>query len=157
MHKYEIMMILDPKADAKKSIDLVESIFKKSNVKKAEKLERTDLAYPIKGSLKAQYLLFEIEAESHLIAELTRRVNISKDIWRHLAINLDSERGYGKVKKESHRAKYEEKKEFKKSNKSAEACEKVAEEKAAKKPRSAKKESQEKEVKPRQSKAKKVE
>lgn len=148
MHKYEIMMILDPKADAKKSIDLVESIFKKSNVKKAEKLERTDLAYPIKGSLKAQYLLFEIEAESHLIAELTRRVNISKDIWRHLAINLDSERGYGKVKKESHRAKYEEKKEFKKSNKSAEA---------AKKPRSAKKESQEKEVKPRQSKAKKVE
>ncbi|VDR42507.1 30S ribosomal protein S6 [Mycoplasmopsis caviae] len=114
MHKYEIMMILDPKSDASKSISLVESIFKKSNIKKAEKLERTDLAYPINGSLKAQYLLFELEAESNLIAELTRRVNISKEIWRHLVINLDTEKGYGKVKKESRRAKFEEKKRIQK-------------------------------------------
>ncbi|UUD34961.1 30S ribosomal protein S6 [Mycoplasmopsis caviae] len=146
MHKYEIMMILDPKSDASKSISLVESIFKKSNIKKAEKLERTDLAYPINGSLKAQYLLFELEAESNLIAELTRRVNISKEIWRHLVINLDTEKGYGKVKKESRRAKFEEKREFKKVVKNDET-KKVA----------VKKESQEKEVKPRQSKAKKAE
>lgn len=99
MYKYEIMLILDPKADVDKNIKLVEGIFKKANVKKAEKMAQTELAYKINHSLNAQYLLFEIQAEPELIAEFIRRVNITKDIWRHMIINLDKEKGYGKVKK----------------------------------------------------------
>lgn len=99
MSKYEIMMIVDPKADAKVGFDLVEEIFGKANIVKAEKLELTDLAYEIKKSNKAQYLLFEVNAKSDLVAEFTRRSNISKLIWRQLVINLDSEKGFGKTKK----------------------------------------------------------
>lgn len=99
MHKYEIMIIVDPKADYQNTIALVEGVFKKANVKKAEKLERTELAYPINHSTQAQYLLFEIQAESSLIAEFTRKSNINKEIWRTLVINLDTERGLGKERK----------------------------------------------------------
>ncbi|WP_027120798.1 30S ribosomal protein S6 [Mycoplasmopsis lipofaciens] len=100
MNKYEIMLILDPKADAEVAYDLVESVFKKTNVKKAQKLERTDLAYKINKSNKAQYFLFNINSESKNIAEFTRRSNILKEVWRYLVINLDTETGYGKEKKE---------------------------------------------------------
>lgn len=99
MSKYEILVIVDPKADAKVGFDLVEEVFGKTNITKSEKLELTDLAYEIKGSNKAQYLSFELNAESHLIAEFTRRANINKQIWRQLVINLTSEKGYGKERK----------------------------------------------------------
>ncbi|MEA4115638.1 30S ribosomal protein S6 [Mycoplasma sp. 744] len=99
MSKYEIMMIVDSKADANIGFNLVNEVFGKTNVKKAEKLENTDLAYEINGSTKAQYLVFLIEAQSNLIAEFIRRSNIRKEILRHLVINLDTEKGFGKAKK----------------------------------------------------------
>ncbi|WP_029513015.1 30S ribosomal protein S6, partial [Mycoplasmopsis iners] len=118
MSKYEIMLIVDPKAEAKVGFDLVEEVFGKDNIKKAEKLELTDLAYKINGSLKAQYLLFNLDAESNLIAEFTRRSNIKKEIWRQLVINLDTEKGFGKpkkvAKKHSFFKKNTENREFKK-------------------------------------------
>ncbi|QBF34514.1 30S ribosomal protein S6 [Mycoplasmopsis phocirhinis] len=99
MNKYEIMMILDPKANEKVGFDLVESVFGKENITKAEKLERTQLAYPIKRSTQALYLLVQLNAQASLVAEFVRRSNISKEIWRQLVINLDSEKGYGKERK----------------------------------------------------------
>ncbi|TQC54170.1 30S ribosomal protein S6 [Mycoplasmopsis mucosicanis] len=99
MHKYEIMMILDPKANHEIGFELVESVFGKSNISKAEKLENTNLAYPINHSTQGQYLLIEVNSESKLIAEFVRRSNISKEIWRQLVINLDSEKGFGKPRK----------------------------------------------------------
>lgn len=99
MSKYEIMMIVDPKADSNIGFGLVEEIFGKASITKAEKLETTDLAYEIKKSNKAQYLLFEVKTKSNLIAEFTRRCNINKLIWRQLVINLDSEKGLGRPKK----------------------------------------------------------
>ncbi|BAP01010.1 30S ribosomal protein S6 [Mycoplasmopsis californica HAZ160_1] len=109
MHKYEIMMILDPKAESKVGFDLVESVFGKSNIIKAEDLEVKTLAYPIKHSTQGRYLLFQLNSEPSLISEFVRRSNISKDIWRQLAINLDSEKGYGKERKQSLSAKFRDK------------------------------------------------
>lgn len=99
MHKYEIMMILDPKANHQLGFDLAESVFGKSNITKAEKLENTTLAYPINGSTQGQYLLIQLNGESSKVAEFVRRTNIAKEIWRQLVINLDTERGLGKERK----------------------------------------------------------
>ncbi|MCS4537156.1 MULTISPECIES: 30S ribosomal protein S6 [unclassified Mycoplasma] len=99
MNKYEIMMILDPKSNEKVGFDLVESVFGKENIIKAEKLEKTQLAYPIKRSTQAIYLLIQLNGEASLVAEFVRRTNISKEIWRQLVINLDSEKGFGKERK----------------------------------------------------------
>lgn len=96
MSKYEIMLIVDPAIDSIMATELVESVFGKKNVSKAEKLEQTTLAYPINKSKKAQYMLYLVEAERSLIAEFIRKSNITKFIWRHLVINLDTEKGFGK-------------------------------------------------------------
>ncbi|WP_435129372.1 30S ribosomal protein S6 [Mycoplasma sp. 6243] len=92
MFKYEIMMIVNPKADVKVAFDLLSEVFGKG-IKKAEKLERHELAYEINKSKHAQYVLAHVEADAKAPAEFTRRANIIKDIWRTLLINLDTERG----------------------------------------------------------------
>lgn len=99
MNKYEIMLILDPAADALQATQIVETAFGKTAVKKAEKLELSNLAYPINKSLKAQYMVYLVEGEASKVAEFTRRSNIAKFIWRQLVINLDSEKGFNKSKK----------------------------------------------------------
>ncbi|MGY5139624.1 30S ribosomal protein S6 [Mycoplasmopsis gallinarum] len=99
MNKYEIMLLVDIKADPEIGFSLVKSVFGEANVTKAEKLELTNLAYRIQKSEKAHYLLFEVNSESKNIAEFTRRSNILKEVLRQLVINLDTEKGYGKVRK----------------------------------------------------------
>ncbi|QDF64904.1 30S ribosomal protein S6 [Mycoplasma nasistruthionis] len=100
MHKYEIMAIVNPKADVAVYTSIVEEVFGKENVSKLEKLEKNELAYEINKSKHAQYVLALVEAKGESMAEFTRRTNIVKDIWRTLVINLDSEKGL-KPKKES--------------------------------------------------------
>ncbi|MFV8435302.1 30S ribosomal protein S6 [Mycoplasma sp. 3137] len=95
MNKYEIMSIVNPKADVKILNDLLTEVFGKG-VSKVEKLEKNELAYEINKSKHAQYVLALVEAEGNAIAEFTRRSNIVKDIWRVLVINLDTERGFNK-------------------------------------------------------------
>ncbi|QCZ36607.1 30S ribosomal protein S6 [Mycoplasma nasistruthionis] len=92
MHKYEIMAIVNPKADVAVYTSIVEEVFGKENVSKLEKLEKNELAYEINKSKHAQYVLALVEAKGESMAEFTRRTNIVKDIWRTLVINLDSEK-----------------------------------------------------------------
>ncbi|AMD81302.1 30S ribosomal protein S6 [Mycoplasmopsis canis PG 14] len=97
MSKYEIMMIVDPKADVKVAFDLLSEVFGKG-VQKAEKLENNRLAYKIKKSEFGQYVLANVETEGSNISEFTRRTNIIKEVWRSLVINLDSEKGLSSKK-----------------------------------------------------------
>ncbi|WP_029513499.1 30S ribosomal protein S6 [Mycoplasmopsis primatum] len=99
MNKYEIMLIVDPAIDMLMATEIVESVFGKKNVSKVEKLENSTLAYPINKSLKAQYIVYNLESKSELIAEFTRKANIAKFIWRQMVINLDTEKGLQKSKK----------------------------------------------------------
>ncbi|WP_338822485.1 30S ribosomal protein S6 [Mycoplasmopsis felifaucium] len=99
MNKYEIMLVVDPAIDSVMATELVESVFGKKNIVKADKLEQTTLAYPINKSTKAQYMLYLLNAERSVISEFIRKSNITKFIWRHLVINLDTEKGYEKSKK----------------------------------------------------------
>ncbi|SYV97740.1 30S ribosomal protein S6, partial [Mycoplasmopsis edwardii] len=80
MNKYEIMMIVSPKADVKVAFDLLSEVFGKG-VSKAEKLENNRLAYEINKSEFGQYVLANVETNGSNIAEFTRRTNIIKEIW----------------------------------------------------------------------------
>lgn len=97
MNKYEIMLIVDPKADVKIAFDLLSDVFGKG-VQKAEKLERNELAYEINKSKHGQFVLALVEADSKTPNEFTRRTNIIKEIWRTLIVNLDSEKGLNSTK-----------------------------------------------------------
>ena len=90
MAKYEIMLIIDPKEDFKNVEKLTNEVFDKPKIKK---LEQTELAYEINKSKTAHYVLINVETNGDKIKEFTRKVNISKKIWRILIINLDTEIG----------------------------------------------------------------
>ncbi len=92
MPKYEIMLVIDPKSDIKVAEELAKSVFA-GGVKKIEKLDRTELAYPINNSTTATFLIMDIDTDAQNIKEFTRKVNIQKSIWRNLAVNLDAEEG----------------------------------------------------------------
>ncbi|WP_025755601.1 30S ribosomal protein S6 [Mycoplasmopsis cricetuli] len=107
MSKYEIMIIVNPKVNISVAKDLLESVFSKG-ISKVEKLEKTKLAYEIKKSKQAQYLLAEVNSNPELISEFTRRANnINKEIWRYLVINLDTEKGFNKEFKNVGKRKFE--------------------------------------------------
>lgn len=104
MANYEIMLIVDPKEDLKTVEGLVKEVLG-SDVKSFEKMDKTELAYEINGSTTAQYVLVNAETTGPKVKELTRIVNITKSIWRQLAINLDTERAKDSWK---HMKKFEE-------------------------------------------------
>ncbi len=95
MPKYEIMLILDPKATIEVVETLATDVFGK-DVAIIKKLDRTQLAYPIKNLTTALYVIVTVDAIS--TAEFTRKANLHSSIFRYLAINLDSERKH-KIKK----------------------------------------------------------
>ena len=97
MANYEIMIIVDPKEDIKTVENMVKGIFG-SGMKRFTKMDRTELAYPINNSNTAQYVLVNAETDGDSVKELTRKINITKTIWRQLAINLDSERAVDSLK-----------------------------------------------------------
>ncbi|WP_373436100.1 30S ribosomal protein S6 [Metamycoplasma equirhinis] len=102
MSNYEIMILVNPNSSEEDFKSFLFSILKNENTK-LEKLERTEIAYPIKKLSRANYYLINTKAEPTIISELTRKLNINKSILRSLVINLDSEKGLKpkKVRKSS--------------------------------------------------------
>ncbi|AHH45455.1 30S ribosomal protein S6 [Mesomycoplasma bovoculi] len=99
MSKYEVMFVLDPKADISVAEKISTAVFTKAKIEKFEKLERTNLAYEINKSKTANFVLMLVNSEPNLISEFSRRLNIEKSVWRYLIINLDSEKGLNKISK----------------------------------------------------------
>ena len=91
MPKYEIMLILDPKEDIEIANKIAKDAFG-SSFKEFIKMDQTELAYPINNSTTATYLLTEFETDGKDVAEFTRKVNITKSIWRQMVINLTEEK-----------------------------------------------------------------
>ncbi|MDZ7293588.1 30S ribosomal protein S6 [Mycoplasmopsis pulmonis] len=99
MNKYEIVIMLDPAENIEKAQSLLKSTFK-SGVEKFEKLEFTKLAYEINKSKVAQYVLAIVNSQGkEEINEFVRKANITKTFWRHMIINLTSEKGINKPAK----------------------------------------------------------
>ncbi len=91
MPNYEIMLILDPKEDIKIAEQIAKDAFK-GGVKKFEKLDRTELAYPINNSTTGTYILMDVNTDGENIKEFTRKINITKTIWRDMIVNIDEEK-----------------------------------------------------------------
>ncbi|CAM9138824.1 30S ribosomal protein S6 [Mycoplasma marinum] len=104
MAKYEIMLVLDPKADSSIIEKQSKEVF--GGAASVKKLEITDLAYEINKSNTGQFFLLSVETEGSNIQEWNRRSNIVKEIWRNLVINLDNEAGYNKPFVENKFSKY---------------------------------------------------
>ncbi len=115
MANYEIMIIVDPKENLK-NVELLSKEVFKDGLKKFTKMERTDLAYPINNSTIANYFLLNVESNGQEVKEFSRKVNISKTIWRHLAINLDTERAIESLKNMKKFEEWKAKKEAEKLN-----------------------------------------
>lgn len=98
MSNYEIMLILDPKADEQVVREIATATFASKQFE-LKKLERTELAYEIKKSKTALYYLVQVQASGFEINEFLRKANIAKAIWRILSINLDHERGLNRKAK----------------------------------------------------------
>ncbi|AWX42514.1 ribosomal protein S6 [Metamycoplasma cloacale] len=92
MSNYEIMLLVNAQASDDEAKAIVLDVLKPEHTK-IEKLERTELAYPIQKQVRASYYLVHTKTTPALITEFRRKVNINKSVLRSLIINLASEKG----------------------------------------------------------------
>ncbi|QJR44411.1 30S ribosomal protein S6 [Mycoplasma miroungirhinis] len=99
MNKYEIMLLVHSTTNQEDVEKFINEIFKSK--KELTKLERTQLAYPIKKVNTAKYFVLKVEALAEEIKEFNRREILNKSILRTLVINLDTEKPLQRTPKTS--------------------------------------------------------
>lgn len=125
MAKYEIMVVLDgtlKETEANQTLNDLKGLLKKVKDLEVEKMGLKDLAYPINKKTRAYYFVLtfstdnlEKKESSQVIAEFRRVTLLTKNVLRHLIINLEKDYGYKattnpkKVAKSKFRAKRYEK------------------------------------------------
>ncbi len=96
MRTYDIVVVLNPEGTPDQTTGLVEG-FKKilvddaANILLEEPWGRRRLAYPIGKRREAIYHYWQVEAKAETIAELERKLRLSDDVLRHLAVRADEE------------------------------------------------------------------
>lgn len=95
MSNYEFMLIANPnisEEDRNNSITELKALFDKNGVK----IEKEDvwgvkkLAYKINKSEEWFYILFNLELDGKLIKNITKTINLDKNIWRHMFVKQGS-------------------------------------------------------------------
>jgi small subunit ribosomal protein S6 len=95
MANYELMVIINPtisEDERTKSTDELKNLFKENSVK----IEKEDvwgdkkLAYKINGSERGFYILFDIDMDGKLIKDLSKTINLNKNIWRYMFVKKES-------------------------------------------------------------------
>lgn len=94
MNKYELMLILSSTIsdeDRENSLKELKSLLKKNKVKtiKEDNWWEKKLAYKINKSEKWFYILFELEMNWELIKELSKSVNLDRNIWRYIFSRIE--------------------------------------------------------------------
>lgn len=83
------MLIVNPvisEEERNASIDILKALFTKNEVK----IEKEDiwgdkkLAYKINKSDRGFYILFELDMNGKLIKDLSKTINLNKNIWRYM-------------------------------------------------------------------------
>lgn len=89
MTKYEFMLIIDPslsEEERNSSLENLRALFKKAEAK----IEKEDvwwdkkLAYKINRSDRGFYVLMDLELEWKLIKDLSKSINLDRNIWRYM-------------------------------------------------------------------------
>jgi small subunit ribosomal protein S6 len=95
MANYELMMIVDPtisESDRDSSIKELKALFKKNKVK----VENEDvwgdkkMAYKINKSDRGFYYLYDLNMDGKLISEISKTINLDKNIWRYMFSKKES-------------------------------------------------------------------
>lgn len=94
MNKYEVLYILSTQIDdaAKDAaIEKFSSVVTTAggSVEKLDKWGVRRLAYPIKFKNDGFYVLMSFTGEATLPAEITRQMNISDEVLRHIIVKMD--------------------------------------------------------------------
>jgi len=96
MRIYDIVVVLSPDGTPDQTTALVEG-FKKILVDDGAKVVleepwgRRRLAYPIGKRREGLYHYWQVEAKGETIAELERKLRLSDEVIRHLAVRADEE------------------------------------------------------------------
>ena len=94
MANYELMMIVDPTlSDEERTakIDAVKSVLDKAGAK----IEKEDvwgdrkLAYKINKKDRAFYVLYTLELDGTKIAEISKEINLNRNIWRYMFTKIE--------------------------------------------------------------------
>lgn len=95
MAKYEMMLIVDPSLsdeDKGSLLSELKELFNSNSVK----IEKEDiwwdkkLAYKINKSDRWYYVLFDLEMDGKLIKDLSKTINLNKDIFRYMFVKKES-------------------------------------------------------------------
>ncbi|RRA48397.1 30S ribosomal protein S6 [Acidipila sp. EB88] len=93
---YEVMFIIRPDA-SEEDMDKLISGFETTvtsgggNMRSIEKMGRRKLAYTVRKFNDGNYVLFTIDADGKLVAELERRLRVSEPVIKFLTVRMDEE------------------------------------------------------------------
>lgn len=96
MHKYELMMIVDPTVSDDDRTALLTEV-QHEVTQDGSRILTTDLwgvknlAYKIRASQTGYYVLFTIESTGRNIPQISKHFNLKKAIWRYMFIRLEDE------------------------------------------------------------------
>lgn len=98
MSKYEIMVVVDgtlKESEAKSTISELKNLLKKTDKLSVTELGLKDLSYPINKKNKAFYYVINFEtSNAPIIAEFRRVTLLTKNVLRHLIINVEKDYSY---------------------------------------------------------------
>ena len=95
MANYELMVITDPslsEEERTKSLDELKKLFKDNSVtiEKEDVWGDKKLAYKINKSERGFYILLDLYMDGKLIKDLSKTINLDKNIWRYMFIKKES-------------------------------------------------------------------
>jgi small subunit ribosomal protein S6 len=95
MANYELMVIVNPKVSEDErtaSIGELKELFKTNSVKieKEDVWGDTKMAYEINKVDRAFYILYDLDMEGKLIKDLSKTINLNKNIWRYMFVKKEA-------------------------------------------------------------------
>lgn len=94
MTKYEFMIIVNPTISEEEratKIDALKSVLDKAGAKIINEDVWGDkkLAYKINKQDRAHYVLYTLELDGTKITEISKEINLNRDIWRYMFVKLE--------------------------------------------------------------------
>ena len=105
MRTYEVMMIVRPDVVEEELDKLVTTIeghigTAGGTLKNTERMGKRRLAYEVRGFADGAYVLFTVEGEGSIIAEIERRLRVAEPVIKFITVRIDEEqKRLDKVKK----------------------------------------------------------
>ena len=89
MANYELMLIVNPTLSEEErttSIEELKALFAKNEVKIENEEVTGDkkMAYKINKSDRGFYILFDLDMDGKLIKDLSKTINLDKNVWRYM-------------------------------------------------------------------------